>query len=66
MPLDLSRSSTGDGCYVWSRPKGLQSDLDLCSLLMLADNAIAQAKGKRNLVPRLRASFTVGSHWSYR
>ena len=68
VPVDLARSSTGDGCYVWNRPKGLQSDLDLCSLLMLvlADNAIAQAKGKRNLVPLLRASFTVGSHWSYR
>ena len=66
--LDLARSSTGDGCYVWNRRKGLQSDLDLCSLLMLvlADNAIAQTKGKHNLVPRLRASFTVGSHWSYR
>jgi hypothetical protein len=66
--LDLARSSTGDGCYVWNRHKGLQSDLDLCSLLMLvlADNAIAQAKGRRNLVPRLRASFTIGSHWSYR
>ena len=65
--LDLARSSTGDGCYVWSRRKGLEPDLDLCSLLMLAlaDNAIAQAKGRRNLVPRLRASFTLGSHWSY-
>ncbi len=66
--LDLARSSTGDGCYVWNRRKGLQSDLDLCSLLMLvlADNAIAQTKGKPNPVPRLRASFTIGSHWSFR
>ena len=65
--VDLAHSSTGDGCYIWNRLKGLDSDLDLCSLLMLvlADNAIACTKGKRNLVPRLRAGFTVGSHWSY-
>ena len=67
VPVDLAHSSTGDGCYIWNRLKGLDSDLDLCSLLMLvlADNAIARTKGKRNLVPRLRAGFTVGSHWSY-
>lgn len=67
MPIDLARSSTGDGYYVWNRNKGVEADLNLNFLLMLilADNAVARELGNSNLVPELRSGFTVGSHFSF-
>ncbi len=67
MPIDLARSSTGDGYYVWNRNKGVEADLNLNFLLMLilADNAVARELGTANLVPELRSCFTVGSHFSF-
>ncbi len=66
MPIDLARSSTGDGYYVWNRDKGVTADLNLNFLLMLvlADNAIARELGSPRLVPEIRSGFTVGSHFS--
>ena len=67
MPIDLARSSTGEGYYVWNRNKGVEADLNLNFLLMLilADNAIARERGNPALVPELRSCFTVGSHFSF-
>ena len=67
MPIDLARSSTGDGYYVWNRNKGVEADLNLNFLLMLilAGNAIARDLGTGKLVPELRSCFTVGSHFSF-
>jgi len=67
--VELARSTVGDGFYVWNRARGLEADLRTYAalLLILADNALArQAAGTDSaLVPRLRACFSVGSHYSY-
>jgi len=65
--VELARSTVGDGFYVWNRSKGLEADLRtyLALILILADNALARAKGSPRLVPTLRAALTVGGHFSY-
>ena len=65
--LELSRSPTGDGFYVWNRKTGLDGDTDLFFLmaLALADNAVARYKGKDGAVPLLRTCFNIGSHYEF-
>tara|TARA_B100000614_G_scaffold255079_1_gene271522 strand:- start:632 stop:1873 length:1242 start_codon:yes stop_codon:yes gene_type:complete len=73
--IDLSRTTTGDGFYVWNRDDGLTADVNLFYVLMLilADNAIAQAKAAitakkrkvRSTQPVLRTAFHLGSHYEY-
>lgn len=67
--IELARSTVGDGFYVWNRARGLEADLRTYAtlLLILIDNALARQKAGASsaLVPRLRACFSVGSHYSY-
>ena len=67
--VELARSTVGDGFYVWNRARGLEADLRTYAalLLILTDNALARqnAGEASKLVPRLRACFSVGSHYSY-
>jgi hypothetical protein len=67
--IELARSTVGDGFYVWNRARGLEADLRTYAtlLLILVDNALARQKAGSStaLVPRLRACFSVGSHYSY-
>jgi EAL domain-containing protein (putative c-di-GMP-specific phosphodiesterase class I) len=65
--VDLARTTTGDGFYIWNRQKGPLADLDtyLLTLLTVADNAIALRDGRAGMVPRLRSCFSVGPHYSY-
>ena len=65
--VDLARTTTGDGFYVWNRDKGPEADLDtyLVTLLTLVDNGLARASERGELVPRLRTCFSVGAHYSY-
>jgi hypothetical protein len=67
VPIQLSRSSTGDGFYVWNREVGLDEDANLFFLMVLAlaDNAIARYKGKDGAVPLLRTCFHIGSHFEF-
>ncbi len=67
LPIDLGRSTTGDGFYVWNRDTGIEADVNLFYLMMLilADNALAMAKGRPNTTPVLRTSFHIGSHYEY-
>ena len=66
-PIDLARSTTGDGFYIWNREKGATEDLDtyLLTLLILADNALARRDAQLDLVPLIRTCFSVGPHYSY-
>jgi len=66
-PVDLARTTTGDGFYIWNRDKGAQADHEtyLLTLLVLADNAIARHRGREDFVPELRTGFSVGPHYSY-
>lgn len=65
--IDLARTTTGDGFYIWNREKGAQADLDsyLLTMLVLADNAIARRDAKPGMVPEIRTCFSVGPHYSY-
>jgi hypothetical protein len=70
MDVDLGRSTAGDGIhYIWNRFQGLDADIRAYAvlLLILTDNALARshAGGGANIVPTLRACFTVGPHYSY-
>lgn len=65
--IDLSRSTVGDGFYVWNRDSGITADINLFYLMMLilADNALARLKGNPNAVPVLRTCFHIGSHYEF-
>jgi len=65
--VDFSRTTTGDGFYIWNRDLSLEGNLNLYHFmqLALADNAIAHSKAKHNTVPRLRACFHVGSSYEF-
>jgi hypothetical protein len=65
--IDFSRSSSGDGFYVWNRDDGLEANVNLYHFMhiVLADNAIARSKTTSNAVPRLRACFHVGACYEF-
>ncbi len=65
--VDFSRTTTGDGFYIWNRDLSLDGNVNLYHFmqLVLADNAIAHKKTRRNGVPRLRACFHVGSSYEF-
>ncbi len=53
--VDFSRTTTGDGFYIWNRDLTLEGNVNLYHFmqLVLADNAIAHKKAQHNTVPRL-------------
>jgi acyl carrier protein len=65
--VDFSRTTTGDGFYVWNRNVSLEGNVSLYHFmqLALADNAIAHKKTKLNTVPKLRACFHIGSSYEF-
>jgi hypothetical protein len=65
--IDFSRSSAGDGFYIWNRDLTLDANVNLYHFmhLVLADNAIARSKAEHNTVPELRACFHVGSSYEF-
>ena len=65
--VDFSRTTTGDGFYIWNRNLTLEGNVNLYHFmqLALADNAIAHKKAQHNTVPRLRACFHVGSSYEF-
>jgi hypothetical protein len=65
--VDFSRTTTGDGFYIWNRDLTVEGNINLYHFmqLALADNAIAHKKAQHNTVPRLRACFHVGSSYEF-
>lgn len=66
--VDLARSTTGDGFYVWNREKGLDADRRLFCVFVLALvylAALRRAMGEVSFIPEIRCCFGVGSHYSY-
>ncbi len=65
--VDFSRTTTGDGFYIWNRNLSLEGNVNLYHFmqLVLADNAIAHKKAQHNTVPRLRACFHMGSSYEF-
>ncbi len=69
MTIDMARSTTGDGFYVWNRNKGLAADVSLFVLLVffLTYHSLLRRRVKfAAAVPTLRAAISIGSHYSYR
>ena len=65
--VDIARSTTGDGYYVWNRRSGVEANVNLYHLmhLVLADNAIARSKSRPGIVPMLKAAYHIGSHYEF-
>lgn len=63
--IHFSRTTTGDGYYVWNRGLGAAANRDLFifMLLVVADNAVARAASHGNTVPVIRTAFHIGSHY---
>jgi len=63
--INFSRTTTGDGYYLWNRDTGALANRDLFffMLLVIADNAMARAASKGNTVPVIRSAFHIGSHY---
>ncbi len=67
MNVNFSRSTTGDGFYIWNHDLGVNANTSLYHLmhLVLADNAIARRKARARTVPLLRACFHVGGCYEF-
>ena len=65
MEINFARTSTGDGYYIWNRDLGpsANQDLFLFMMLVVADNAVAQAASRGNTVPVLRTAYHIGGHY---
>ena len=65
--VNFSRSTTGDGFYIWNRNTHGDANIALYKLLMLtlADNAIARRKARRFPVPELRTAFHIGEYYEF-
>jgi class 3 adenylate cyclase len=67
MTMDLARSTTGDGFYLWNREKGFDADIGLCEffMLMLAVHALLQDRISPSCNPVIRSCFSIGSHYGF-
>jgi len=63
--INFARTTTGDGYYIWNRDLGPSANQDLFvfMLLVVADNAVAQAVSRGNTVPVIRTGFHIGGHY---
>jgi hypothetical protein len=70
--INFSRTTTGDGYYVWHHGDSPRSNLELFQfmLLVVADNALAQRAAVNDpasgqTVPKIRTGFHIGSHFEF-
>jgi len=65
--INFARTTTGDGFYIWNRATTPEANIELYKLTMmvLADNAVAQRKARSAWVPQLRAAFHIGEHYEF-
>lgn len=70
--INFSRTTTGDGYYVWHQEDSPRANLELFQfmLLVLADNAIAQRAARSGrtvgqIAPQIRTGFHIGSHFEF-
>jgi hypothetical protein len=67
LSIELAKSTTGDGFYIWNRETGAMPNIALFIVMvfLLADNALSRTRDTKSFVPLLRAAFSIGSHLSY-
>ena len=63
--INFARTTTGDGYYIWNRDLGSAANQDLFAfmLLVVTDNAVAQAASRGNTVPTIRTGYHIGGHY---
>lgn len=63
--VNFSRTTTGDGYYIWNRDLGpsANQDLFIFMLLVVADNVVARAASRGNTVPVIRTGYHIGGHY---
>jgi len=63
--INFARTTTGDGYYIWNRDlsPSANQDLFVFMLLVVADNAVAQAASRGNTVPAIRTGYHIGGHY---
>ena len=63
--INFARTTTGDGYYIWNRDlrPSANQDLFVFMLLVVADNAVAQAASRGNTVPVIRTGYHIGGHY---
>ena len=63
--VNFSRTTTGDGYYIWNRDlgPGANQDLFIFMLLVVADNVVARAASRGNTVPVIRTGYHIGGHY---
>jgi len=67
-PVELGRSTTGDGFYVWNRRKGIDADIGLFVVLALFVTYFGSLKRQivmPEAVPEIRTCISIGSHYTY-
>lgn len=65
--INFSRSTTGDGYYVWNHDVSPRGNIELFQfmLLVIADNALARRADRSPTVPQIRTGFHIGSHFEF-
>jgi hypothetical protein len=69
LPLDIARSTTGDGFYLWNREKGVAADVNLFATLVMFMTYHSLLRRRVKVVaavPTLRTAISIGSHYNYR
>lgn len=69
LELELGKSTTGDGFYVWNRCKGFAADVNLLAALVLFLTYLSLLRRRVKIaaaVPTIRTAVSIGSHYSYR
>ncbi|MEZ5571923.1 MAG: hypothetical protein R3E64_07840 [Halioglobus sp.] len=63
--INFARTTTGDGYYIWNRDLSptANQDLFVFMLLVVADNAVAQAASRGHTVPAIRTGYHIGGHY---
>jgi hypothetical protein len=68
LPLEMKRSTTGDGFYIWNRRSGPDADIALfvlLSLFLTYYGALKRGIREKDATPELRTAISVGSHYTF-
>ena len=68
LPIEMRRSTTGDGFYIWNRLTGPEADIALFVLMQLFltyYSGLKRAITEKNAAPDIRTAAGLGSHYSF-
>lgn len=68
LPIEMKRSTTGDGFYIWNRLSGPDADIALfvlMSLFLTYYGALKRGIREKDATPELRTAISIGSHYTF-